>query len=441
MPKIKEIRHRKEEYVEVLRRRFMEDLIPKVEEGIKLYASFVEKKKELDRLRAERNRLSVEYARKRDERIRERVRKIKEKMEKMEREVKELEEEVRKIELLLPNWIDERVPIGEDDTKNVTVKYWGSVKVLPENEGAFVKEFPGVKYRVVPGLLHHADIVEKFNLVDMEAASRIAGARFYIEKGPLAVLDLAFTLWSFREFVKEGFYPIIPPELMRRSVEEKITYYTSFQESIYELKEEGLLLIPTSEHPLVGVFANHTFKAEELPLRLVAFTHAFRREAGAHGKDTKGIFRVHQFGKVELHSITEPGEDRDELEFLLGVVEKLMQRLKIPYRVVINSSGDMDKRALLQMDVEAWFPAQNTFRELHSLATMGSWVSEKVNTKVLRGNEKVYVANLYATGFAVQRTLLAIFVNNYDPEKGEIEIPKVLREYCGFDRITLSQNF
>ena len=123
----------------------------------------------------------------------------------------------------------------------------------------------------------------------------------------------------------------------------------------------------------------------------------------------------------------------------MSTVEKLMKKLNIPYRVVINSSGDMDKRALIQMDIEAWFPAQNRFRELHSLATMGTWVSEKVNTKVRKKNKKEYVANLYATGFAIQRTLLAIFVNNYDPKREEIKIPKVLVPYCGFSKITVEE--
>ncbi len=437
MPRIRDLRNDDGRYREVLRRRFLAGLVPELEKGISLYETFVRKKKMLDDLRAERNRLGKEFSRTKNPGLVEKVREIKKMIESIEKEVSGLEEEMRRIELVLPNWLHDRVPIGKDDARNVPIKYAGTPRVLPENELQFKGAFPDVKYVLKGGLLHHADLVQKFDLVDLESAGKLAGARFYIEKGKLATLDLAFTLWAFNEFVKAGFRPIIPPELMRRSVEERIAYFTAFEDSIYELKNDGLILIPTSEHPLVALFENRLFNEDELPLRLVAFTHAFRREAGAHGKDTKGIFRVHQFGKIELHSMTTLDGDEKELDFLRETIENLVKELNIPYRIVLNSSGDMDKRAYLQMDLEGWFPAQNTFRELHSLATMKTWVSEKLNIKVLRGSEKEFVANLYATGFAVQRTLLAMFVNNYDPDSEVIRIPRVLQPYCGFSEIEL----
>ncbi len=440
MVKLKELIERREEYLEVLRKRNMYWLMPKVEEGIALFKVWREYKKEIDELRRKRNELSETYGKTKDEKLIEEAEEIKEKIDQMEGSIKELEEKIRKIELLLPNWINEKVPIGKDERDNVAIKYVGKPKVMKKNVEEFKKNYPGVEFEEVNNnLLHHYDLTNYFGLVNMEDASKIAGARFYIEKEELATLDLSLSLYVFKEFVKRGFTPLIPPFLMKKEVEEKITYFEAFQEAIYELKNDDLILITTSEHPLVGIFGNKTFTEKDLPLRIVAFSPAFRREAGSHGKDTKGIFRVHQFNKVELHSITTLENQYEELNFLMKQVEEVMQKLNFPYRIIANSSGDMDKRALIQYDLEAWFPGQNKYRELHSLATMGTWVSEKVNIKVERKGQKEFVANLYATGAAIQRTLLAIFVNNFIPEENVIRIPKELAKISEIEEIRVKK--
>lgn len=432
MPKIKEIAEKQEEYLQVLEKRNLLWLIPKVKEGISFYQKWKEAMKELDNLRHERNLLSIEYSKTKDEKIREKVTKLKEKINQIEESTRKLEEKIKKIELLLPNWLYEDVPIGPDESFNKPIKYVGKPLVMKKFEAEFRQNFPGVEYKTTEHeLLHHYNLIKVFDLADVDTAARIAGSRFYIEKNQLVTLDLALTLFTLQEFMKLGFKPIIPPYLMKKSVEEKITYFEVFQDAIYELEKEGLILITTSEHPLAAMFADKVFSKDELPIRIVAFSPAFRREAGAHGKDTKGIFRVHQFHKVELHSITTLEEERKELDFLVAIVEKVMRQLNFPYRIIANSSGDMDKRAKIQFDLEAWFPAQNRYRELHSFATMGSWVSEKINTRVEVKGQRKWVANLYATGAAIQRTLLAIFVNNYEPEKEIIRIPKPLEKLTG----------
>lgn len=433
MPLIRDLRNNKDKYMAVLKKRFASS--KNFLTGLELYEQFRKLKKAIDDIRAKRNKKSKEFAKTKDKKIIDEVRNLKETLAKKEEEFRNVEKKLRDIELTLPNWIDDGVPTGEGEADNMAIKYVGEPGVIKGNEEEFKKRFPGVKFHTVEDKPHHSDIINLFDLVDMEAGAKLAGARFYIEKGALATLDLAMSLFAMKEFSKLGFCPMIPPFMMKREVEEKITYFTSFEDSIYTLNEDDLILITTSEHPLAGIYEGRIFNQDELPVRLVAFSPAFRREAGSHGKDTKGIFRTHQFSKVELHSIVEIEKDKDELDFLIKTVEGVMKKLEFPYRIVANSSGDMDNRGRVQYDLEAWFPAQNTYRELHSFATVGQWISEKIGTKVRKGAEKEFVANLYATGVAVQRTILAILVNNYDPATRIVKIPKALAEISGIEEL------
>lgn len=433
MPLIRELRDEKDGFTKALKKRFAssDDFL----RGLKTYENFRALKKECDDIRAERNIKSKEFARTKDKIIVAQVKKLKSELARKEEALRKVEEELRTVELTLPNWVDDDVPVGRGEEENVPIRFIGEPGVIEGNEAEFRKRFPDVKFHTVPEVPHHSDIVDLFGLVDMKSGAKLAGARFYVETGALATLDLAMSLFAMKEFAARGFRPVIPPFMMKRGVEEKITYFTAFEDAIYSLKEDDLVLITTSEHPLAGIYDGRIFEQGELPLRLVAFSPAFRREAGSHGKDTKGIFRTHQFSKVELHSIVEPGKDREELDFLVRTVEEVMAKLDFPYRIVANSSGDMDSRARVQYDLEAWFPAQNTYRELHSFATVGQWISEKIGTKVRVGGDKKPVENLYATGVAVQRTLLAILVNNYDPATGTIRIPAPLAEMSGISEL------
>ncbi len=431
MPRIKDIAGREEEYRGVLRKRFLENLLPIFEEGISLYKIWKEYKKYSENLRAERNRLSEEYAKSKDERLREKAEKIREEIERVEKGLREIEERLRDIELRLPNWLDDRVPIGPDESFEKPVKYFGKPKVHKKFEEKFRKENPGAEYELIEWEpLHHYDLVKEFSLADTDLGAEIAGSRFYVEKNELVFLDLALSLYAMEFFYKKGFdNVIIPPYLMRRDLEERIAYFEAFEEAIFSVREEDYILITTSEHPICAMYKGKTFEEKDLPKRILAWSPAFRREAGAHGKDTKGIFRTKQFHKVELHTICTLEDQYKELNRTLEIVEEFMKTLEVPYRVVIVPSGDMDKRAIIQYDIQCWFPGQGRYRETHSIATMGSWVSEKLNIRVNKGDKKEFVANLYATGVAVQRTLIAIFENNYDPEEKVIRLPKVFKKY------------
>jgi seryl-tRNA synthetase len=436
MPQIRDLREKKNDYLKCLASRGVPN--SGFLKGLEKYEDFRKLKKEADDLRAERNRKSVEFAKTHDKKIIESMKKLKEELSRKDEASEGVEAELREIELTLPNWFDTSVPIGESDVQNVTVKTVGTPRVIKGNEKEFKKNF-GKEFTATEKIPHHSEIVEMLDLVDMDAAGKLAGSRFYFEKNSLSILDLSLSLLAMKEFAKKGFTPIIPPYMMKRATEEKITYFTAFEDSIYSLKDDDLILITTSEHPLAAMLEGKIFEEKELPLRMVAFSPAFRREAGSHGKDTKGIFRTHHFNKVELHSVAAPGRGRAELKFAMDAVESLMKKFEVPYRVVQNSSGDMDKRAFLQYDLEGWFPAQNNYRELHSFATVGTWISEKIGTKVRINNESQFVENVYATGIAVQRTLLAILVNGFDPKTGTVAIPKLLAEISGVDEIAMQK--
>ncbi len=431
MPRIKDIVGKEEEYIDVLKKRYLHQLIPVFEEGLRLYEVWKKYKKYSENLRAERNRLTEEFAKRRDENIRRRAEEIKREIERIEAGLKEIERRLRDIELRLPNWLDEKVPLGPDERFEKPVKYFGKPKVYREFEEEFKKENPNAEYELIDWKpMHHYDIVREFGLADTDIAAEITGSRFYIEKNELPFLDLALSLYAMEFFYKKGFNEVlIPPYMLRRGIEERITYFEAFEEAIFTVREEDYILITTSEHPICAIYKDNTFEEKELPKRILAWSPAFRREAGAHGKDTKGIFRTKQFHKVELHTISTLDDQYEELEYLINVVDEFMKTLEIPYRIVIVPSGDMDKRALIQYDVQAWFPGQGRYRETHSIATMGSWVSEKMNIKVNRKGKREFVANLYATGVAVQRTLLAIFENHYDPEEGIIRLPRIFKKY------------
>ena len=432
------IREDPEWYRREIEKRQDEELLKAFDKFLEIDKEWRELKREADSLRAERNKISLEInkKKKKGEDIQDLLRKAKEipgKLKEIEEKEKQLEEERYELLLLLPSPLDEDVPIGGENDY-VVLRYYGKPKVYKDNVGEFKKENDTGFETVNHAPLGHYDLVEKLGIVDMDNAARIAGSRFYIEKNELVILDLAIIMHALKFFQEKGFKEIVlPPYMIKHDVEKRITHYETFKDAIFHVKEDGLLLITTSEHPIAAMYIDKTLNKNDLPLRILAWSPAFRREAGSHGKDTKGIFRVKQFHKVELHSIVPLDKDREELDYLVGIVEEYMQQLGLPYRVVKLASSDVDKRARIQIDIETWFPAQNKYRETHSVATVGDWISRKINLKI----GKDYAANLYATGVAVQRIVCAILENNYDPERKIVKIPKVLWPYTGFKEIKI----
>jgi len=418
MVKLKELILKKEEYIENLKNRGLDNLIPEFQKSITIYQNYLKKLKEIEELRHSLNLISKEINIKKEMELINQAKKIKDIIKSNEDILFNLKKEIEKIELILPNWIDKQIPIAAGDENVKVIKYSNLEKK--------------------PFTIHHYDLVGKY--IDQEKAGEISGSRFYYLFNELVFLDLAISMYSLDFFYKKGFKNLmIPPYLVRKEVEEKITYYEAFKESIFEV-EGDLILIPTSEHPIVAYYENKILEKEELPIKILAWSPAFRKEAGSHGKDTKGIFRVKQFHKTELHILTEKDKDMEEIYKLGDILIEFLESLNIPNRLVIVPSMEMDKRAFIQLDIEGWFPAQNKYRELGSIATTTTWISEKLKIRYrIKGTQKELIRNVYSTGVAVERTITALIENNYNPDKKCINIPKPLLKYLDFDCINMDE--
>jgi len=431
IPRIKDLVNKVEEYKQCLIQRRAESIIPYFEEGLKKYNDWKKENLQLQKLREKLNKLSKEYNQTKNPDLIYESTKIKHEIKQKLERVRKLEEEIKKIELLLPNWLLEDVPIGYGEEQVKPIKYVGKPKVWKEKINNFELMYPNVEYEVISYKpYHHYNLVGK--LIDQEKAGDIAISRFYYLFDELVLLNFAISMYAIEFFKDKGYGDklMITPYLMRRSVEEKITYFEAFEDTIFEIEKDNLLLIPSSEHSIIAYYKDTIFNPEDLPIRIIAWTPCFRREAGAHGKDTRGIFRVRQFHKVELHSILKKDEDIHEIYKITDDVQEFLLSLGIPNRAVIVPSGDMDKRALIQIDIESWFPAQGKYRETHSIATLGTWVSEKlkIRYRVPKGKKEL-TRNVYATGAAVERLICAIVENHYNPEDKTIKIPKPLHKY------------
>jgi len=274
------------------------------------------------------------------------------------------------------------------------------------------------------------------DLVDLEAGARVAGARFAYLKGPLVLLELALVRWAIEVVGAHGFEPVIPPALVR----EEALYGTGFlpdtEQQIYRVPDDDLYLAGTSEVPLASLHGGQMLAANELPLRYAGFSPCFRREAGAAGRDTRGIFRVHQFEKVEMFSFVDAGDSAAEHERILGIEEEIMQALGLPYRVVNIAVGDLGSSAAKKYDVEAWLPGQERYRELTSCSNTTDYQARRLDIRYrpAEGQSPVHVHTLNGTAVAVGRTIIAL-VENGQQEDGSIALPEVLTEWGAPARI------
>ena len=274
------------------------------------------------------------------------------------------------------------------------------------------------------------------DLVDLEAGARVAGARFAYLKGPLVLLELALVRWAIEVVGAHGFQPVIPPALVR----EEALYGTGFlpdtEQQIYRVPDDDLYLAGTSEVPLASLHGGQMLAANELPLRYAGFSPCFRREAGAAGRDTRGIFRVHQFEKVEMFSFVDAGDSAAEHERILGIEEEIMQALGLPYRVVNIAVGDLGSSAAKKYDVEAWLPGQERYRELTSCSNTTDYQARRLDIRYrpAEGQSPVHVHTLNGTAVAVGRTIIAL-VENGQQEDGSIVLPEVLTEWGAPTRI------
>jgi seryl-tRNA synthetase len=324
----------------------------------------------------------------------------------------------------LPNLLHETVPIGKDENDNTKVRTWGT---LPKFD------FPPK---------NHIDLSLNLDIIDIERAGKVSGSRFFYLKKEGALLDMALLNFALEEIVKKGYIPVEPPYLMRRDAYEGVTALSDFEDVLYKIENEDLYLIATSEHPMAAMFKDEVLKEEELPLKLAGISACFRKEAGAHGKDTRGIFRTHQFNKIEQFVFCTPEESWKLHEELVHNAEELVQKLGLPYRVVNVCTGDIGTVAAKKYDIEAWMPAQNAYREVVSCSNCTDYQARRLNIRY-REKEgaptKGFVHTLNSTAIATGRTLVAI-IENYQQEDGSIAVPKVLRKYMGdIEKISLKR--
>jgi len=316
----------------------------------------------------------------------------------------------------LPNLALDDVPIGKNEKSNKEIKKFGDV----------------TKFEFKP--LSHHEIGKKLNLMNFDIATKTSGSRFVFLRDKLALLERAISNFMLDFHTKEFVYEEISPPLI---VSDSTMYGTGqlpkYETDQFEIKlddkKNRKFLIPTAEVVLTNIVRESFIKEEDLPLRLVASTACFRKEAGSHGKDTKGMIRQHQFYKVELVSIVDPKNSLDELERMVNCAEEVLKKLKLPFRKVLLSSGDMGFSAEKTYDLEVWIPSENKYREISSCSSCGQFQARRMKTKYKdKKNNAEYVGTLNGSGLAVGRTLIAI-IENYQQKDGSIEIPEVLRSY------------
>ncbi|HLN88652.1 MAG TPA: serine--tRNA ligase [Candidatus Binatia bacterium] len=333
----------------------------------------------------------------------------------MEKQVAEQEQKTHDYLLRLPNLLDDSVPLGKDDKDNKQVKTWGNI--------------PQFNFQVK----NHIDLALNLDLIDMERAGKVSGSRFFYLKNEVAMLDMALMSFAIEELSKKGYTPVIPPLLMKRDAYEGVTALGDFEEVLYKVENEDLYLIATSEHPMAAMLMNETLKEQDMPIKLAGISTCFRKEAGAHGKDTRGIFRTHQFNKIEQFIFCKPEDSPKLHEELLQNAEGLVQKLGLPYRVVNVCTGDIGTVAAKKYDIEAWMPAQNGYREVVSCSNCTDYQGRRLGVRY-REKEgtppKGFVHTLNSTAIATGRTIVAILENNQLAD-GTISIPEALRKYMG----------
>lgn len=330
---------------------------------------------------------------------------------------KKLVEKRIKFLMQLPNIPREDVKVGKDETENEVLREIGEKPNF---------DFPFKDYM---------ELGESLDIIDVKRASNVSGSRFGYLKGGAAILEFALVQYVLDTLVQERFNPIIPPTLVKEKVMESMGYLSQAgKEETYLLKQDNLYLVGTSEQSVGAMYMDEVL--ENLPKRYIAFSSCFRREAGSYGKDTKGILRVHQFDKLEMFIFCKPENSDKEHDLLLSMQERLMQGLKLPYRVVKLCTGDIGYPSARTYDIETWIPSEGKYRETHSTSTCTDYQSRGMNIKYKDENGKIqFVHTLNGTAFAIGRIIIAI-IENYQTKEGEIVIPEVLRKYTNLDRIS-----
>ena len=375
--------------------------------------------KETDELRKKRNQMSIAIgkAKKSNEDtsiLLNDMEIISKELDNLEQFQKTVDSDYTNLALSIPNLIHESVPIGSDESTNIELRKWG--------------EIPKFDFQIHD----HIDLGQNLDVIDLERAAKTAGARFYYLKGGLVKLSQALISFALDFMAQKEYNLIQPPYMINRKSMEGAVIAEDFEDVIYKVQDEDLFLIGTSEHAIASMHADEILDGNNLPFRYASFSPCFRKEAGAHGKDQKGIFRVHQFDKIEQFVFTKPENSWNEHEKMISITEEFYQKLEIPFKVMLLSSGDMGKMSAKTFDVEAWMAGQNAYREIVSCSNCLDFQSRRLKIRFRdKSNEDTkYVHTLNSTLVAVERTIVSI-MENFQTKDGHIRVPQVLQKYFG----------
>ncbi len=411
---------------ENIRKKFQDEKLGLVDEVLEYDKAYRECKMQADELRSKRNELSAKIGiLMRDGKVSEaesiklEVGKINEQIATFEKKEEKLAKEIKDIMLVIPNIMDESVPIGKDDSENVEVQRFGEATI-------FDFQIP-----------HHADIIAKLNGLDKESAGRTSGEGFYYLTGDIARLHEAMLAYARDFMINKGFVYCIPPFMIHGNVVTGVMSFPEMEAMMYKIEGEDLYLIGTSEHSMIGKFQDQIIKKSDLPIAYTSYSPCFRKEGGSHGLEERGLYRVHQFEKQEMIVLCEPEDAMDWYNKMWKYTVEFFRSLDIPVRQLECCSGDLADLKVKSCDIEAWSPRQQKYFEVGSCSNLGDAQARRLGIRVKGEKGNYYLNTLNNTCVATPRGLIALIENNYQPD-GSIIIPSVLRPYMGgMEKITI----
>ncbi|CDZ75529.1 seryl-tRNA synthetase [Peptoniphilus sp. ING2-D1G] len=416
---IKFVRENSEAVKENIKKKFQEEKLPLVDEAIEIDKRLREVKTTGDQLRADRNKTSKEigsFMQKKEvekaEEAKKKVKEINEKLTDLEAQERQLTDDLKQRMMVIPQIIDQTVPIGKDDSENVELEKFGA---------------PAVPDYEIP---YHVDIMESFDGIDLDSARNTSGAGFYYLKGDIARLHSAILSYARDFMIDRGFTYYIPPFMIRSDVVTGVMSFAEMENMMYKIEGEDLYLIGTSEHSMIGKFINTITDEDKIPQALTSYSPCFRKEVGAHGIEERGVYRIHQFEKQEMVVICKPEESPYWFDQLWNNTVDFFRSLDIPVRTLECCSGDLADLKVKSLDVEAWSPRQKKYFEVGSCSNLGDAQARRLGIRI-RGEEGNYLAHTLNNTVVAPPRMLIAFLENLLQEDGSVRIPKALQPYMG----------
>ena len=416
---IRFVRENPDAVKENIKKKFQDEKLPLVDEAIELDAKKRSLQQEADDLKAERNKISKQIGalmgqgkKEEAEEVKKQVADHGEKIAKLDKEQSEAAARLQEIMYVIPQMIDETVPIGKDDSENVEIQKYGD-PVVPDYE--------------IP---YHTDIMESLNGIDLDAARRVAGNGFYYLLGDIARLHSAVITYARDFMIDRGFTYVIPPFMIHGNVVQGVMSFPEMEAMMYKIEGEDLYLIGTSEHSMIGRFIDQQIPEEKLPLTLTSYSPCFRKEKGAHGVEERGVYRIHQFEKQEMIVVCKPEDSKMWYDRLWQNTVDLFRSMEIPVRTLECCSGDLADLKCKSCDVEAWSPRQKKYFEVGSCSNLGDAQARRLRIRI-KGEEGNYLAHTLNNTVVAPPRMLIAFLENHLQKDGSVAIPGVLRPYMG----------